>query len=220
MNATNITNFLRSLKENNNREWFENNKQWYKEAKDEFEGFVEQLLVKLSEFDSDMSYLRVKDCTYRIHRDIRFSADKTPYKTNMGAYMVKGGKKSNLAGYYFHLEPDNSLIAGGIWMPPADILKKIRWGIYENIDEFLEIINNPVFKNIFPTLDEDAVLKTAPKEFPRDFPYIYLLRYKSYTVSSPLTDNQVQDPDLLEKVISMFRILAPFNWFLNRVVEM
>ncbi len=213
-----IFTFLEDLKNNNHRQWFETNKMLYLEVKKQFDHFVEQLLLHMSIFDNDLAYLTVKDCTYRIYRDIRFSADKSPYKTNMGAYMVKGGKKSELAGYYFHVEPGNCMIAGGIWMPSPHILKKLRWGIYENIEELLSIIENPDFKKFFPQFDDDAVLSRPPRDFPSDFPYIHLLKYKSYTVSHMLSDEWVLSPDILQKTIEIFKILQPLNRFFNSLL--
>lgn len=211
--------FLTELKNNNHKQWFDANKSWYLEVKAQFEAFVESLILHMAVHDPDLAYLSVRDCTYRIYRDIRFSPDKTPYKTNMGAYLVKGGKKSQLAGYYFHVEPGNCMIAGGLWMPEPNLLKKVRWGIYENIEEFVSIIEDPAFKAFFPQIDEDAVLSRPPRDFPSDFPYIHLLKFKSYTVSHPLDDADVLAPDILERVVEAFCLLKPFVHFFNRVIE-
>ncbi|MCX7986482.1 MAG: DUF2461 domain-containing protein, partial [Bacteroidales bacterium] len=204
-----IFDFLSELKENNHKLWFDTHKLWYKQVKSQFDAFVEALIFRMVEHDADLAYLTVRDCTYRIYRDIRFSADKTPYKTNMGAYLVKGGKKSQLAGYYFHIEPGNCMIAGGLWMPEPPLLKKVRRGIYENIEEFVAIIDNPAFKQYFPQLDEDAVLSRPPRDFPSDFPFIHLLKYKSYTVSHPLADEEVLVPDILDRTVEAFCLLMP-----------
>mgnify|MGYP000070731403 CR=1 FL=1 len=211
--------FLAELKNNNHKLWFDANRSWYLEVKAQFEAFVEALIIRMGVHDPDLAYLTVRDCTYRIYRDVRFSPDKTPYKTNMGCYLVKGGKKSPLAGYYFHVEPGNSMIAGGLWMPQPPLLKKIRWGIYENINEFLSIIEEPTFKKFFPQLDEDAVLSRPPRDFPADFPHIHLLKFKSYTVSHPLSDNEVLAPDLIDKVTEAFCLIKPLNHFFNRIIE-
>ena len=133
--------FLTVLKENNYKEWFHENKPLYEEAKKEFEPFVNILIQEIRSIDKEVGHLEPKDCIFRVFRDIRFSKDKTPYKTNFGAFVAKGGgRKSEFGGYYFHLEPDNCLLAGGIWMPQPDILKAMRQEIYHNIDEFLEIL--------------------------------------------------------------------------------
>ena len=219
MISSRVLDFLRLLKENNNREWFLSNKHLYNEAKNEFELFVEKLIIGTSLFDRDIGYLTIKDCTYRIHRDTRFSSDKTPYKINFGAYLVKGGKSSGNAGYYFHLEPNNSLIAGGVYMPVPEILKKIRQSVFYNIEEFLEIINDNNFKRLFPILDDDSVLKKYPLGFPKDFEYMEYLKYKSYTVSIPLKDEEVTSHEILGKTLKIFKILKPFNDFFNSAIE-
>ncbi|HEY4785942.1 MAG TPA: DUF2461 domain-containing protein, partial [Bacteroidales bacterium] len=151
--------FLTVLKDNNYKEWFHENKPLYEEAKKEFESFVSLLIKEIKAIDGDIGYPEPKDCIFRIFRDIRFSNDKTPYKTNFGAFMAKGGnRKSEYGGYYFHLEPGNSLLAGGIWMPQPGILKAIREEIFHNIDEFLAIIESKEFKKQFGELDREYML--------------------------------------------------------------
>ncbi len=212
-------NFLSLIKENNYKEWYFEHKPMYEEAKNEFEGFVRQLIVSIKQFDDSLGILEPKDCTFRIFRDIRFSKDKTPYKTNFGAFMARGGRKGEHGGYYFHLDPSQSLVAGGIWMPQPVLLKAIRHEIYNNAEEFIDILTSPVFKKFFGGIDEDAVLKTAPKDFPKDWPHINLLKYKSYTVSSDLSEEIIQGNALLDHSLEIFKALAPFNKFLNHVVS-
>ena len=207
--------FLKAIKENNNREWYLANKDWYNNAKTEFEQVTMNLISELGKIDKDIAFLEVSQCTYRIYRDIRFSADKTPYKTHMGAYMVKGGKNSGLAGYYFHVEPGGNMLAGGVYMPMPPVLKKLRKEIYDNIDEFLEIVENKNFKKAFPSLDNDMKLQKAPLGFPKDFEHIDYLKYKSYTVSSSFDDKLLASPKMIEKIIEQFAIMAPFIRFIN-----
>jgi len=212
--------FLTILKENNYKEWFHENKPMYEEAKKEFEAFTGMLIQEICAIDKSVSFLEPKDCIFRIFRDIRFTNDKTPYKTNFGAYMARGGgRKSEYGGYYFHLDPDNSLLAGGIWMPQPDVLKAVRMEIYHNVDEFLEIISNKEFKKHFGEIDQDSMLKTAPKDFPKDWLHINLLKYKSYTLSKPLPPEMVISTGLLKEVQAVFKAMVPYNNFLNRVIE-
>jgi uncharacterized protein (TIGR02453 family) len=218
MNSKTILAFLQELNENNNQEWFHSHKTEYIEAKQEFETFVNKLIPAIAEFDKGIKNITAKDCTYRIYRDIRFSKDKTPYKINMGAYMVKNGKKSNKAGYYFHLEPGGSLLAGGIYMPPPDVLKLVRSEIYYNVEEFKKIIYNKQFVKLFGELDNDKLVN-APKDFPKDFPDIDLLKYKNYTFIHKLSDKQMYSENLLEETISIFKMMYPFNSFMNRALE-
>jgi len=218
MNSKAILAFLQELNENNNQEWFHSHKTIYNEAKLEFENFVNKLIPAIAEFDNGIKNITAKDCTYRIYRDIRFSKDKTPYKINMGAYMVKNGKKSNKAGYYFHLEPGGSLLAGGIYMPPPDMLKLVRSEIYYNVEAFKKIIYNKQFIKLFGELDNDKLVN-APKDFPKDFPDIDLLKYKNYTFIHKLTDKQMHSENLLEETISIFKMMYPFNSFMNHALE-
>lgn len=210
--------FLSELSSNNNRDWFTANKSRYLEAKSQHESFTGQLIRRIAAFDSDIGYLTPKDCTFRINRDVRFSSNKEPYKNNMGAAMSRGGKKSRYASYYLHIEPGNSFIGGGKWMPPPEDLKLIRLEIYHFPDEFKKIINNPEFCNLFGELSGEK-LKRPPKDFPPDFEDIELLKHKSYIIGKNITDEEVMSSDLIETVISAFRTMNPFIQFLNRAVD-
>lgn len=218
MISSRLTDFLETLKKNNNREWFQKNRLWYEEVKNEFEAFTSTLIATVGKIDKDVAYLEPKDCTYRIYRDTRFSPDKTPYKTNFGAYVVKGGKKSGFAGYYFHIEPGLNMLAGGIYMPMPDVLKKLRKEVYENIDEFLEIIQNPVFVKHFGQIDDESKLKSAPKDFPKDFPHIEYLKFKNYTVAKDLSLQMLHSNKLIEEIITVFTTLKPLNTFFNNAI--
>ena len=209
--------FLNSLSQNNKREWYHANKSDYKEAKQEFEYITEILLHAVSKFDKDIIGLVPKDCIFRIFRDIRFSADKLPYKTNFGAFITRGGKKAGFAGYYLHLEPGNSFIAGGIYMPPSPILRAIRNDVFENVDEFKGIIHTPELKNNFEVLSGEK-LKNAPRGFPKDFPDVELLKFKSYGFSKMMSDKDIMGEDSLNEIVSSFKILKPFIWFLNEAI--
>src|SRR5512136_197267 len=131
-----ILSFLEQLQENNNREWFQVNKILYEKAKAEFEEFINSLIPAIAKFDDSVRHVTAKDCIFRIFRDVRFAKDKSPYKTNFGAFMSKGGRKSHGPGYYFHLSPEECFLSGGVWMPAPDVMKKIRQEIYYNIAEF------------------------------------------------------------------------------------
>jgi uncharacterized protein (TIGR02453 family) len=213
--------FLTLLKENNYKEWFHANKKQYEEAKNEFEEFVSTLIKEIHSIDKEIGYPEPKDCIFRIFRDIRFSTDKTPYKTNFGAFMAKGGnRKSEYGGYYFHLEPGTSMLAGGIWMPQPDILKAVREEIYHNTDEFLSIVNGSSFKKHFNSIDADSVLKNAPKDYPKNWPHIEYLKFKSYTVSKLLPDEVVHSgKGLIKEVHEVFESMRPLNQFFNKVIE-
>lgn len=211
-----VFSFLKDLCLNNNREWFDKNRDIYQLSKKEFEAFIETLLSEIQKFDTTIRDIPAKDFIFRIFRDTRFSHDKTPYKTNMGAFITPGGKKAEYAGYYFHIEPDNSFLAGGIYMPSPEVLKKLRQSIFENIEEFKSIINNPVFIKNFGKIDDSQKLKTNPKGFPKEFEDIFYLRFKNYTVMKPISDEAIPDKNLLKNVIEGFKVMQDFNSFLNK----
>jgi uncharacterized protein (TIGR02453 family) len=210
--------FLRLLQKNNNREWFHGHKELYNDAKLEFEGITELLIREIGSFDKDIAGLSPKDCIFRIFRDIRFTNDKSPYKNNFGAYLSKGGKKSFYAGYYLHIEPNESMIAGGIYMPPASVLKAVRNEIFQHIDEFNEIISDREFEKHFGDFSGEK-LKTAPKGFPKDFKDIELLKYKNYVVVETKTDKELMDNFDLKVLKEDFKRIYRLNQFLNEAIK-
>lgn len=213
-----ILEFLTELNENNNREWFKTNRQQYESCKARMLLLTEIFISEIRKFDSDIPVVDPGECLFRIYRDIRFSTDKSPYKTHFGSYIVKGGHKSPRAGYYFHIQPDDSFMSGGIWMPQPDVLKALRTGISDHCEELLSIINNPGFKKCFPRLEGEK-LKTPPKGFPVDCQCIELLKHKSYCVSSPLSPMDLCSEDFIEKGIAIFREVYPLNRFLNETLD-
>ena len=213
-----ILDFLHELKENNNREWFTKNKDHFIKVKQDFELLIEILIREISKFDKDIGALQAKDCIFRIYRDVRFSKDKSPYKTNFGAFMVPGGKKSGHAGYYIHIDPEACFLAGGVHLPTSDILKKIRLSIYDNIDEFKNILQEPAFVKNYGEINGDK-LKTAPKGFPKEFPDIDLLKFKSYTVVKKISKAKLINDDFLITAAKTFKVLYPYNQFLNHAIN-
>lgn len=206
--------FLRDLKQNNNRDWFHDNRSRYDEAKGEFLIFVQDLINEIQVFDPSVGSVTPKDSMFRINRDIRFTKDKSPYKTNFGAFIVPGGKKSGHAGYYFHLDPDGSFAAGGVYRPMPDILKKVRSEIYGNPEEFRGIIEGKEFRNYFGDFYDER-LKTPPKGFPKDFEHIDLLKYTSYIVSRDIDQKTLTGDSLTEETLKAFRLVYPMNRFIN-----
>jgi uncharacterized protein (TIGR02453 family) len=212
-----VLEFLQELTENNNREWFNNNKDRYNESKEKILFLTDVLINEIGEFDSGVRGVSPKDCIFRIFRDVRFSKDKIPYKTNFGSFIARGGRKSMNPGYYFHIEPGQSFIGGGVYMPPAEPLRSIRNFMAENAPEFKSIINDSAFKNIFPEM-YDHQLKTAPKGFAKDHEHIKFLRYKSIVFSMPLDNNTVTGKDFIENAVNAFRQLQKVNGFLNEAL--
>lgn len=189
----------------------------YETAKHNYEVFIAALLEGVSRFDPAFKDLIPKQCIFRVNRDVRFSEDKSPYKSNFGAYFSKGGKKSPYAGYYFHLEPGGSFVAGGAWMPPSDLLKGIRQEIDYDLDAFKEIISNKAFKKLYPKIDGEQ-LKKAPQGYDTDNPAIEYLRHKSFTVGHKVTDKDIKGKDFVAQTVASFKVMQPFIDFLNRAV--
>jgi uncharacterized protein (TIGR02453 family) len=212
--------FLKQLAKNNNKPWFDANRKKYDEAKKDFENFIQALIEQFGKKDPPIAALTAKSCLFRINRDIRFSKDKTPYKKNFAASINSGGKKSVLAGYYFHLEPGNSFIGGGIWMPMPAETQKIRQEIDYCYDEFKKIIHSKKFAGIYAGLDrEDAILLTnVPKGYTKDNPAAEFLKLKSWVAMSPLTDAALTSRSLLKQSVEALSAIQPLIDFLNRAV--
>jgi uncharacterized protein (TIGR02453 family) len=209
--------FLTDLKKNNDRDWFLRNRKRYDEARLNYEPFIQAAIDEISVFDPILKGLEAKTCVYRIYRDIRFSNDKTIYKTHLGAFIVRGGRKfgDRFAGYYIHIEPgNNSMIAGGAYVPPAPWISAIRDKIDEQGDKLLKIINNKDFKSTFGALEGEK-LKSAPKGYPKDHQYIELLKMKSFLVFKIITDKEVITEKCFDTIINASRIMKPLNDFLN-----
>jgi uncharacterized protein (TIGR02453 family) len=209
--------FLKELKANNDREWFQANKDRYNRARQAFESFINDLIPLIRTVDPTVDMITAKDCVFRIYRDVRFSGDKSPYKTNMGAYIARGGKSSVMAGYYVHFEPGASMLAGGLYMPPAETLKKIREEIYYQADDFKKIIYSKEFTDSFGKLDDPGKMKNPPKGYSKDFPDIELLKFRSYAAMHPVPDHIAMSEGYLNYAIKIFRNLYPLNAYFNRM---
>lgn len=220
MEINDIYEFLKDLQCNNNREWFNVNRQRYESTKKDFEGVAQELISCLSMHDANINFLNPKDCIYRIYRDVRFSNNKSPYKTNYGTFIVPGGRKSGNAGYYLHIEPGNSFLGGGVYHPEKNILRIIRNEIYAFPDEFLKIIEKRSFVEVFPKLFEDDKLKMGPKDFDKEFKHIDLLKYKSYLASRNISDDELFSGNLFNIIEDSFRELKPFVSFLNKAIRL
>lgn len=207
--------FLKSLKSNNNREWFDKNKESYLKAKADVDLLVNDVIGELVKFDKSLAGLSAKDCVFRIYRDVRFSKDKRPYKTNMGASINAGGKKVMTPGFYLHLEPGGSFIAGGIWMPPGEELRKIRQEIDYNGKALHKILKNAAFKKYYTAFESSYALKTTPKGYAKDHPDIELLKLTSFIVSHPFKDKEVLSKSFAKDVAKAGKIMQPMLDFLK-----
>jgi uncharacterized protein (TIGR02453 family) len=220
MDIKGIIRFLEELSSNNSREWFQENKARYEIAKNDFETVSKLLIAEIAAFDEEIKTVDVKDCIFRIYRDTRFSNDKTPYKTHFGVFIASGGgRKSQRAGYYLHLDPAGSFIGTGVWCPEPNLLKALRQSVYDNIEEFNEIRSNPNFKKYFSTFFEEGKLKTVPKGFPKDFSDAELLKLKHYLVSYDLNNELLYSPNFIQELVLILKSAYLFNKFLNYTVD-
>ena len=213
--------FLKDLKLHNNKPWFDENRKRYEAAKQNFADFIDSIIQQFAVKDPSIAHLKAKDCMFRINRDIRFSKDKTPYKTNFGAFINGNGKKSMTPGYYFHLEPGSSFTGGGMWQPPADMLAKVRQEIDYNLAEFESILTSKNFKTTYGglNLEEGQVLSRVPKGYEPDNPAAAYLKFKSFTAIKDINDDLLTSKKLITTVGAAFEALLPLNNFLNKSLE-
>ena len=211
--------FLKALKKNNNKEWFDKNRKIYEQAKADYLNFVTIMLNEIQGFDTSLMELQHKQCIFRLNRDVRFSKNKDPYKTNFGASFSKGAKKIQTAGYYFHLEPGENFVGGGLWMPMAPDLNKVRQEIDYCFKEFSSILKKPAFKSTYGDMDNSMKLVRPPKGFDVDNPALEYLKLKSFVVTRSIKDTELTDKQLVKNVVKDFKTIAPLVHFLNRAIE-
>ena len=215
-----LLSFLADLSQHNEREWFTANKDRYLEAYHRFEDFTAAYIERMAVLDPDLAKLTPKDCIWRIYRDVRFSADKRPYKEWMGTFLAPhGGKKSLYGGYYVHFQPGHCMFAAGIWGPGPELLTALRKEIEANYDEVETIFAEPAFRRYFSDFDTEWMLKKVPAGFDKDFIHADWLKRKAFTVSTPFTDKQASAPDFLDRVMDVSAAAKPINDFLNYTFE-
>jgi uncharacterized protein (TIGR02453 family) len=211
--------FLKDLVQNNERPWFQSNKHRYEEARANFEDFIGRLMLQIARFDPDIADLDPRKCIFRIYRDTRFSPDKRPYKTNLGAYLVSAhSRPHDRAGYYIHLQPGNNFLAGGAYLPPSPWLNAIRDVIDNNGQKLLKILDHPDFKKYFGKM-EGEILKTVPRGYAPDHPHIELLRHKSFLASHSFSEEDAGSEDFILHATKVFAALKPFDDFLNDALK-
>lgn len=208
--------FLRTLEKNNNREWFNENKTTYQEAQQDVVSFVEKLIEEMVVFDEEIGKADAKKSLFRIYRDTRFSKDKSPYKTNFGASLGMG-KGSQKAGYYLHIEPGKSFLAGGIYMPESSVLKEIRKEISAFGEEFLTIVEKDEFRNYFRGLSVEDKLKKVPQGFEKDDKMAEFLKLKHYIVTHPVSDEQLLNENAAKEFAKIYKAMKPLNDFLTAI---
>ena len=229
MDSKRIIQFLKDVSANNNREWFNAHKSEYLDVKANFEEGIARAIPQLARIDPDVAHITVKDSTYRFYRDTRFSADKSPYKNHLGAYVAAHGKKSHHGGFYIHLEPDHCLLACNDYCLPSDVLTSCRNEIMGNIDAWLDCVANKRFINYFGRPGEGSwnapkgfgldLLKTCPSGFPRDYEHIEYLRMKDYCCWKAVPDTFFEGDRWLEEMLKVFEVAKPMMDFINAVVD-
>jgi len=212
-------NFIKELKENNNRDWFNAHKSTYLEALEIFRDFAGGLISGISKFDPSIGNLEAKDSIFRIYKDVRFSKDKSPYKTHFGCWMAKGGRKSTDAGYYFHLEPGKSFMAAGVWMPPKEQLNLIREEIRYNPEPYLQLVNSIEKKSKYGRGGKEDRLKKGPAGFPKDFIHMEEVKYKHYIWSISYSDADLQESSFVHEVTEDCKGLYPLVSYLNQTMS-
>lgn len=219
-----VLQFLRDLAQHNDRAWFNEHKERYLAVQQRWNEFCESLIGEMGAFDPDIARLTLRDCTYRIYRDTRFSPDKSPYKTHFGVFLAPGGKKSMHAGYYFHVGtgesneyPQGHMLAAGNYCYEPKAIQILR----EDISDGWESFQNEVLAVADPrfVVDQEGALKRVPKGYAPDAPYADWMRLKSYCLVMNVDDDFITQPDLAKRVADLFRTTKPFNDYINRAVD-
>lgn len=219
-----VLQFLRDLAQHNDRAWFNEHKERYLAVQQRWNEFCESLIGEIGAFDPDIARLTLRDCTYRIYRDTRFSPDKSPYKTHFGVFLAPGGKKSMHAGYYFHVGtgelneyPQGHMLAAGNYCYEPKAIQILR----EDISDGWESFQNEVLAVADPrfVVDQEGALKRVPKGYAPDAPYADWMRLKSYCLVMNVDDDFITQPDLAKRVADLFRTTKPFNDYINRAVD-
>lgn len=213
-----IMDFLTDLANHNTRPWFQLHKERYQEARGLFDRIVRDLILRIAKFEPEVARLDAKDCVYRIYRDVRFSQDKSPYKRHFGAFINARGKNSLHCGYYFHLQPQGSMLAAGTWWMPSNILKEVRLSIVEDLGTFRSIVEAPEFHRQFPSIGYEPV-KTTPKGFPKDFPFPQYIRPRLYSWGQDLPDDFFRQKNWIDIVAERFALCKPLMDFLNDTID-
>ncbi|MEJ5963803.1 DUF2461 domain-containing protein [Pedobacter immunditicola] len=217
INRSTLT-FLDNVSKNNNREWFAEHKGEYEEARENVLSLVQGLIPELAKIDPLLPAAGdPKKSLMRIYRDVRFSKNKDPYKTNFGIWFSAYSKGGNEPGYYLHLQPGNCFIAGGYWMPDATHLKLIRQEIDYNSSDFLNILNEKQFAANFK-LSTANTLKKAPKGYDPDDPNIAYLKLKSFEVVQIIPDEDFYHPSIINKLADTYKIIYPLVGFLRNAI--
>ena len=218
MGMKEVSRFLADLSENNNKEWFDANRQRYLEARDAVDRLTGELIGGIRAFDGTVGPLAVKDCIFRIYKDVRFSKDKLPYKTHFGTFIARGGKKSGYIGYYFQIgarREDNMLAVGNYWHPPGAV-NTIKEDIQMGEGDFREILSkvDPMLE-----LDLSGSYRRTPAGFPAEGPDAPFYKLKVFCLVANPDSRFMNAPGLAERVTGIFKSAGPFVDYINRAIE-
>jgi uncharacterized protein (TIGR02453 family) len=213
--------FLDDLKMNNNREWFLDNKKRYETFKKDYHQLVGLFLEQMKPLDASLEMLEIKNCTFRINRDIRFSKDKSPYKSHIGVWLSSGNKYNNRAGYYVHIARGSSFLAGGFYAPEPEDLKKVRKEIAFFHEDLEAILADKNFSSVFGTFNKTgkSSLVNPPKGYDKEHPAIDLLKLKSFEVIHKFEIDELTKPDFVSNAVQKLILIKPLNEFMNRALE-
>ena len=211
--------YLKKLAKNNNKEWFDKHREEFDEAREEFADIVSELIGAIGKFDKEVGKLDAKKSMFRINRDVRFSNDKTPYKTNFAADMSPGGKNSVEPGYYISAKPGDYYLAGGSYMPEADQLAAIRQEIDYNFRDFQKIMADKNFKKYFGGISDEGRLVNPPKGYEKDNPAIEILKNKHFIIYHQVPEKIALSPKFTKYAADVFKAMHPFLLFLRRAMH-
>lgn len=217
MNTGKMLAFLAQLKKHNTKDWFDAHREDYSLIRKELIDYSAFVIQGIGKFDKEIQTLEPSKCIFRINRDVRFSTNKDPYKTNMGAYFNKNGKKAFTAGYYLHIEPGASFLAGGMYAPPSEVLAKVRQEIDYNFKDFHKIVNSSAFKDAFGKLEGEK-LSRPPKGYALDNEACEYLKYKSFLMVKKLNDSDLIESKFDKNILHYFKRMHPMIKFLNNAL--
>lgn len=213
--------FLSQLAKNNDKSWFDENRKLYEEARKEYMGLIDEVILQLKKSDPAIGDQTAKSSIFRINRDVRFSKDKSPYKTNFGASINAHGRKSMMPGYYVHVEPGKSFIGGGLYMAEPAMIKKVRQEIDYNFEEFQSILKASSFKKTYRDIydGKDVKLSRVPQGYEKDNPAAEYLKLKSWIVMREVPDEYMTDPKAASKIVKDLEVMQPLLAFLNKSLD-
>jgi len=215
MDFKKLISFLEQLSLNNNKDWFDQNRSTYSDLRADWIQFVQELINSIQAIDPSIDSIDAKNCIFRINKDVRFSKDKSPYKTNFGAMINKGGKKEMTSGYYIHIDPKEIFLAGGSYQPSPELLASVRQEIDYNYDEFKGIVEHKNVVKLFGALGGDK-LSRPPKGYTDDNPAISYLKHKSFILVKNMNTKELFAKGFEKEAIRVFAEMRPLNDFLNR----